>query len=27
MAIIVDKEKKRSDIACSCKEILLQYGI
>ena len=27
MAIIVDKEKKRSDIACSCMEILLQYGI
>ncbi len=27
MAIIVDKEKKRSDIACSCMDILLQYGI
>ena len=27
MAIIVDKEKKRSDIACSCMEILLQHGI
>lgn len=27
MAIIVDKEKKRSDIACSCKEILLEHGI
>ena len=27
MAIIVDKEKKRTDIACSCKEILLEYGI
>ncbi len=27
MAIIVDKEKKRSDIACSCMEILLKYGI
>ncbi len=27
MAIIVDKEKKRSDIASSCKEILLEYGI
>jgi len=27
MAIIVDKEKKRSDIACSCMNILLQYGI
>ena len=27
MAIIVNKEEKRSNIACSCKEILLQYGI
>ena len=27
MAIIVDKEKKRSDIACSCKDILLEHGI
>ena len=27
MAIIVDKEKKRTDIACSCKEILLEHGI
>ena len=27
MAIIVDKEKKRSDIACSCMELLLKYGI
>ena len=27
MAIIVDKEKKRTDIACSCKELLLEYGI
>jgi len=27
MAIVVDKEKKRTDIACSCKEILLEYGI
>ncbi|MDQ7046820.1 MAG: TetR/AcrR family transcriptional regulator [Sulfurovum sp.] len=27
MAIVVDKEKKRRDIACSCKEILLEYGI
>jgi len=27
MAIIVDKEKKRSDIACSCMDILLEYGI
>jgi len=27
MAIIVDKEKKRSDIACSCMDILLQHGI
>ena len=27
MAIIVDKEAKRNDIACSCKEILLQHGI
>ena len=27
MAIIVDKEKKRSNIACSCKEILLEHGI
>ena len=27
MAIIVDKEKKRTDIACSCKDILLEYGI
>jgi len=27
MAIIVDKEKKRSDIACSCMDLLLEYGI
>ncbi len=27
MAIIVDKEKKRSNIACSCMELLLEYGI
>jgi len=27
MAIIVNKEEKRSNIACSCKEILLEYGI
>lgn len=27
MAIIVNKEKKRNDIACSCKEILLEHGI
>jgi AcrR family transcriptional regulator len=27
MAIIVNKEEKRSNIACSCMEILLQYGI
>lgn len=27
MAIIVDKEKKRSDIACSCMGILLNHGI
>ncbi len=27
MAIIVDKEKKRNDIACACKDILLEYGI
>jgi AcrR family transcriptional regulator len=27
MAIIVNKEEKRSNIACSCKEILLQHGI
>jgi len=27
MAIIVDKEKKRTDIACACKDILLEYGI
>lgn len=27
MAIIVNKEKKRTDIACACKEILLEYGI
>lgn len=27
MAIIVDKGKKRTDIACSCKDILLEYGI
>ena len=27
MAIKVDKEKKRHDIACSCKEILLEHGI
>jgi len=27
MAIKVDKEKKRNDIACSCKEILLEHGI
>lgn len=26
MAIIVDKEKKRADIACSCKELLLKSG-
>jgi AcrR family transcriptional regulator len=27
MAIIVNKEEKRSNIACSCKEILLEHGI
>jgi len=27
MAIIVDKEQKRTDIACACKEILLEHGI
>ncbi len=27
MAIIVDKEKKRNNIACACKDILLEYGI
>ncbi len=27
MAIIVNKEEKRSNIACSCKEILLKHGI
>ena len=27
MAIIVDKEQKRTDIACACKEILLENGI
>ena len=27
MAIIVNKEEKRSNIACSCKDILLQHGI
>ncbi len=27
MAIVVDKEKKRNDIACACKDILLEYGI
>ncbi|RLA69254.1 MAG: TetR/AcrR family transcriptional regulator [Epsilonproteobacteria bacterium] len=27
MSIIVDKEKKRTDIACACKDILLEYGI
>ena len=27
MAIVVDKEKKRSDIACSCMELLLEHGI
>jgi AcrR family transcriptional regulator len=27
MAIIVDKEKKRNDIACACKDILLEHGI
>ena len=27
MAIIVNKEKKRSDIACSCMDLLLEYGI
>jgi len=27
MAIIVNKEEKRSNIACACKEILLQHGI
>jgi AcrR family transcriptional regulator len=27
MAIIVDKEQKRNDIACACKELLLEYGI
>ena len=27
MAIIVNKEEKRRNIACSCKEILLEHGI
>ena len=27
MAIIVNKEEKRSNIACSCKDILLEHGI
>ena len=27
MAILVNKEEKRSNIACSCKEILLEHGI
>jgi len=27
VAIIVDKEKKRNDIACACKDILLEHGI
>jgi AcrR family transcriptional regulator len=27
MAIIVDKEQKRNDIACACKELLLEHGI
>lgn len=27
MAIIVNKEKKRKDIACACKDVLLEYGI
>ena len=27
MAIIVNKEKKRNDIACACKDILLEHGI
>jgi len=27
MAIKVDKEKKRNDIACACKELLLEHGI
>jgi AcrR family transcriptional regulator len=27
MPIIVDKDKKRRDIACACKGILLKYGI
>jgi len=27
MAIVVNKEKKRNDIACACKDILLEYGI
>jgi AcrR family transcriptional regulator len=27
VAIIVNKEEKRSNIACSCKEILLEHGI
>ena len=27
MPIIVDKEKKRQDIACSCKGLLLEHGI
>jgi len=27
MAIIVDKDKKRNDIACACKDILLEFGI
>jgi AcrR family transcriptional regulator len=27
MAIVVDKEKKRNDIACACKDLLLEHGI
>jgi AcrR family transcriptional regulator len=27
MAIIVDKERKRNNIACACKELLLEHGI
>jgi len=27
VAIIVNKEKKRNDIACACKDILLEHGI
>jgi len=27
MAIVVDKEKKRSDIASACKDLLLEHGI